>query len=79
MAQLVEQLLLTSEVCGSNPVIGKVQIEHLLSTVLKRRKIQKKEAGYGPFKKDILKFPKQLGTMFQFQNKIRLKLIFFVS
>ena len=35
-AQLAERLLPTPEVSGSNPVIGK--IEHLLSTVLKRRK-----------------------------------------
>ena len=51
MAQLVEQLLPTSEVWGSNPVIGKVQIEHLLSTVLKRRKIQKKRPGMAHLKK----------------------------
>ena len=39
VAQLVEQLLPTQEVRGSNLVIGKFYIEHcLLSTVLKRRK-----------------------------------------
>ena len=41
-AQLVEQSLLKPEVRSSNPVIGKIIIEHLstclLSTVLKRRK-----------------------------------------
>ena len=38
-AQLVEQLLPTPEVCGSNPVMGKIYIGYfLLSTVLKRRK-----------------------------------------
>ena len=42
VAQLVEQLLPIPEVHGSNPVFGKIHIEHLftclLSTVLKRRK-----------------------------------------
>ena len=31
VAQLVEQLLLTSEVRGSNTVIGKLYIKHLFS------------------------------------------------
>ena len=39
VAQLVERLLATAEVCSSNPVIGNIYIEHELSTtVLKRRK-----------------------------------------
>ena len=42
VAQLVEQLLLLPEVCGSNPVIGKkyLYIEHLFAVncVLKRQK-----------------------------------------
>ena len=39
VAQLVERLLPTPEVHGSNPVIGKIYIEHfLLSTVYKRQK-----------------------------------------
>ena len=38
MAQLVEQSLLTPEVRGSNPAIGKIQIERLLSTVLRFEK-----------------------------------------
>ena len=42
VAQLVERSILLPEVQGSNPVIGKIYIEHLfaclLSTVLKRRK-----------------------------------------
>ena len=43
MAQLVEQSILTPEVRGSNPVIGKIYIEHcLLSAVLK---IKKKRPG----------------------------------
>ena len=44
VAQLVEQFLSTPEVCGSNPVINKIYIEHcLLSTVLKRRKQRKRD------------------------------------
>ena len=31
MAQLVGRLLLIPEVCGSNPVIGKIYIEHLFT------------------------------------------------
>ena len=39
VAQLVERLLPIPEVHGSNPVIGKIYIEHcLLSTVYKRQK-----------------------------------------
>ena len=45
VAQLVEQFLPTPEVRGSNPVIGKFYITHILSTVLKRREI-----GNSPFK-----------------------------
>ena len=36
VAQLVERLLPTQEVRSLNPVIGKIYIEHFLSTVLKR-------------------------------------------
>ena len=43
VAQLVQRLLPIPEVCCSNPLIGKVFIEHcLLSTVLKRRKERKR-------------------------------------
>ena len=40
VAQLVEWLPPTPDVCGSNPVIGKIYIEHLfiVNCVLKRRK-----------------------------------------
>ena len=38
VAHLVERSLLTPEVRGSNPIIGKIYIEHLMLTVLKRRK-----------------------------------------
>ena len=38
VAQLVERLLLTPEVRGLNPVIGKIYIERLLSIVLKKQK-----------------------------------------
>ena len=50
VAQLVEWSLPTPKVCGSNPVIGKIYIEHLLSTRLKRQK-RKKEAGIAQMKK----------------------------
>ena len=43
-AQLVERSLSTPEDRGSNPVIGNLYIERLLSTVLKRWKQRKKEA-----------------------------------
>ena len=47
VAQLVGHLLPIPEVRSSNPVIGKIYIEHcLLSTVWK---IKNKEAGNGPF------------------------------
>ena len=54
MAQLEERLFPIPEVCGSNPVISKIYIEHLLSTVLKRSYtemmiIKKKEAENGQF------------------------------
>ena len=38
VTQLVERLLPTPGVCGSNPVIGKINFECLLSTVMKRQK-----------------------------------------
>ena len=51
VTQLVERLLLTPEVCGLNPVIGKIYIEHCLPKVnsIEKTKIKKKEAGIGPF------------------------------
>ena len=50
VTQLAEHLLPTPVVCSSNPVIGKIDIEHcLLSTVLKRRK-KKKRPGKAIFK-----------------------------
>ena len=52
-AQLVEWLLLTPEIRGSNPVIGKFYLQ----SVLKRRK-KKKEAGNCPFKKHFVHFAK---------------------
>ena len=54
MVQLVEQLLPTQEIGGSNPIIGKI---YLLSTVLKnmywKDENNEKEAENGPFKKNI--------------------------
>ena len=50
VAQLVEQLLLISEVCGSNPVIGKIYIEHLFTiNCIKKMKINQKRPGMAHF------------------------------
>ena len=38
VAQFVERSLTFPKVQGSNPVIGKIYVEHLLSTVLKGQK-----------------------------------------
>ena len=52
VAQLAERSLPTPEVRGSNPVLGKIYIEHcLLSTVLKRQEIKKKMPGMAHLKK----------------------------
>ena len=48
VAQLVDQSLPTPEIRNSNPVIGKIYIERLLSIVLKKRKVRKEEAENGP-------------------------------
>ena len=59
MAQLVERSLLIPEVRGSNPVIGKnlfILNICLLSTVCKKDENKEKEAGDGPFKKNLLAF-----------------------
>ena len=42
VAQLVERSLPTPEVRESNPVIGKLYIECLLPTVLRRQKLRKR-------------------------------------
>ena len=47
VSQLVEQSLLTPEICGSNPVISKF---YLLPTVLKRQKYIKEASKWPPFK-----------------------------
>ena len=45
VAQLVEPLLPIQEVCGLNPVIGKIYIEHLFTVnCIEKTKIKKKEA-----------------------------------
>ena len=51
MAQLVEQLLPIPEARGSNPVIGKIYIEHLFATVncIEKTKIKKKRSGLTHF------------------------------
>ena len=51
VAQLVEQSLPIPEVQGSNPVIGKIYIEHLLTVnCIEKTEIKKKEAGNGSLK-----------------------------
>ena len=51
VAQLVERLLPIPEVQGSNPVIGKIYIEHLLTVnCIEKTEIKKKEAGNGSLK-----------------------------
>ena len=56
VAQLVERLLPISEVCGSNPVIGKKLFIYwtfvFCQLCIEKTKIKKKEAGNGPFKKN---------------------------
>ena len=49
VAQLVERSILSTEDRGSNPVIDKL----LYRTFVHKKKIKKKEAGYGPFKKKM--------------------------
>ena len=51
--QLVESLLPTSEVCGSNPVIGKNLYWTFTVNCIEKTKVKKKETGIGQFlKKD---------------------------
>ena len=52
MAQLVERSLPNPEVCGSNPVIGKIYLYSTLNyrqLCIEKTKIKKKEAGNVPF------------------------------
>ena len=50
--QLVERSLAIPEARGSNPVIGKIYIEHLfIVNCIVKTKINKKEAGNGSFLK----------------------------
>ena len=58
MAQLVEQLLLTPEICSLNPVFGNLD---LLSAVLKRLK-QRKRGREWPIKKNCKMDKKSLSV-----------------
>ena len=50
VAQLVEWLLPLPEVCGLNPVIGKIYIEHLFTiNCIENTKINKKRLGMAHF------------------------------
>ena len=52
VAQLVEYLLTTTEVCGSNPVISKYFIENVYYQQFLKDENKEKEAGKSPiFKK----------------------------
>ena len=66
VAQLVEWLVPIPEVGGSNPVISKLYFSHILSTVLKKTKIKKNEAGNGSFKNGLLLdvFDSRLANLF---------------
>ena len=55
VAQLVERLLPT-EACGSNPVIGKIYIEHLFTVnCIEKIKMKTKRPEMAHFKKIFLK------------------------
>ena len=54
MVVVVDLLLLTPEVLGWNKAIGKFYIVHLLTVnSIQKIKTKKKEAGKGPFKKEL--------------------------
>ena len=54
VAQLVERLILTPEVCSLSPVIGNLHIANILTiNCIEKTKIKKKEAGNGLFKKNL--------------------------
>ena len=55
MAQLVELSLSIPEVRGSNPVIGKIYIEHLTVNCIEKTKIKKKMPGMVRLKKSVQK------------------------
>ena len=53
VAQVVELLLLTPVIRGSNPVIGKFYKGLIYCRLYRKEKNKEKEAGNGPFKKTI--------------------------
>ena len=53
VAQLVEQLLLTPEVRGLNPVIGEILMNIVYCQLYRKDENKEKEAGNGPFYKKI--------------------------
>ena len=67
VAQLVEQLLPTPNVRGSNPVISKI---YITVNCIEKTKIKKKEAGNGPFfKKEFEIFIRFLKLSFLIPSK----------
>ena len=55
VADLVERLLPTLEVRGSNPVIGKLYITYVLSNALKQMEMKKKRPRIAHFKPNKVK------------------------
>ena len=53
VAHLVEWLLTTPEVRGSNPVIGNFYIEHYFFNCIEKTKIKKKWPGMAHLKKNL--------------------------
>ena len=59
VAQLVERLLPSPEVRGLNPFIGKIYIERLLSTVLKRQNKEERDREWLLFRSIFSHFSQQ--------------------
>ena len=54
VAQLVERSPPIPEVCSSNPLIGKIYIEHFTVNCIEKTKNKEKEAGNGQFFKKVI-------------------------
>ena len=75
VAQLVEQLLPILEVRCSNPVIGKIYIEHFTVNCVEKTNIEKK-AGNGPLLKNWFMATQILGkVMIMFQLHFHYRII----
>ena len=56
VAQLVERSPPIPEVCSSNPLIGKIYIEHFTVNCIEKTKNKEKEAGNGQFLKKVISY-----------------------